>query len=592
MATGGLYGSSTIGTQVAAPGGESNGLYGNPATIGGTYFEYLIFQESATAPATPTGGEWNFAINEGVPPSGWSNSPPPNPSNRVWLSIAVVNSRDTSSLDWSVPGPLVVLGPTGPTGNLGPTGPTGATGAASTVAGPTGPTGALGPTGPTGTVPDIDPATPLVEGIVFGVTDQGPGTWSGTITNSANYLYYESPSQYHIYFDEFSAVYAAAQLGHIQVGQGITIFDGTSTIDYGVITAVDPGGTYITTSLKPFGTGYIDLKYCATMTLVGSNGANVGLGFGIYDNLNNGSYNTVVGYLAGQSIVNNNNNIVIGNGADVSSSSASNEITLGSSTNTKTRLFGALAMGGTDTGTSGQVLASSGPTGAPVWTSTSSLIGPTGPTGALGPTGPTGVAGPGVAAGGTAGQVLSKVNGTDYNTQWIDNYATQVKLPVKNATGSTINKGAVVYISGATGSNALISLAEANSDVTSATTVGFLESTLLTGDHGLVVTAGVIAGIDTSLATEGDPVWLSPTTPGGVLYGLANKPLAPAHLVYLGVVTRAHSTVGEIQVHILNGWELEELHNVSITAPSDGQALIYDAATTLWKNKYIAGGSF
>ena len=28
--------------------------------------------------------------------------------------------------------------------------------------------------------------------------------------------------------------------------------------------------------------------------------------------------------------------------------------------------------------------------------------------------------GPGVAAGGTAGQVLSKVDGTDYNTQWID----------------------------------------------------------------------------------------------------------------------------------------------------------------------------
>ena len=39
--------------------------------------------------------------------------------------------------------------------------------------------------------------------------------------------------------------------------------------------------------------------------------------------------------------------------------------------------------------------------------------GPTGPTGATGP------AGPGVAAGGTAGQVLSKINGTDYNTQWV-----------------------------------------------------------------------------------------------------------------------------------------------------------------------------
>lgn len=45
---------------------------------------------------------------------------------------------------------------------------------------------------------------------------------------------------------------------------------------------------------------------------------------------------------------------------------------------------------------------------------------PKGDTGATGPQGPTGPAGPGVAAGGTAGQVLSKVDGTDYNTQWIN----------------------------------------------------------------------------------------------------------------------------------------------------------------------------
>lgn len=37
-----------------------------------------------------------------------------------------------------------------------------------------------------------------------------------------------------------------------------------------------------------------------------------------------------------------------------------------------------------------------------------------------GPQGPKGDPGPGVAAGGTAGQVLSKVDSTDYNTQWVD----------------------------------------------------------------------------------------------------------------------------------------------------------------------------
>ena len=44
--------------------------------------------------------------------------------------------------------------------------------------------------------------------------------------------------------------------------------------------------------------------------------------------------------------------------------------------------------------------------------------GPQGNTGATGPVGATGAAGQGVPTGGTAGQVLSKVDGTNYNTQW------------------------------------------------------------------------------------------------------------------------------------------------------------------------------
>lgn len=65
------------------------------------------------------------------------------------------------------------------------------------------------------------------------------------------------------------------------------------------------------------------------------------------------------------------------------------------------------------------------------------LTGPAGPTGATGPTGPTGATGPagadgadgiGIPAGGTADQVLSKVDGTDYNTQWADVGSTSVTI--------------------------------------------------------------------------------------------------------------------------------------------------------------------
>jgi hypothetical protein len=81
-------------------------------------------------------------------------------------------------------------------------------------------------------------------------------------------------------------------------------------------------------------------------------------------------------------------------------------------------------------------------------------------------------------------------------------------------------------------------------------------------------------------------VWLGVS--GNLIYGLANKPVAPAHLVYIGVVTRVQSNNGEIYVKIQNGFELQELHNVLISSVANNEGLFYESATTLWKNKSIA----
>lgn len=72
-----------------------------------------------------------------------------------------------------------------------------------------------------------------------------------------------------------------------------------------------------------------------------------------------------------------------------------------------------------DTGATG----ATGPQGLKGDTGDTGPIGPQGiqgPTGATGATGATGPAGPGVAAGGTAGQVLVKASATDYDAQWSD----------------------------------------------------------------------------------------------------------------------------------------------------------------------------
>ena len=197
-------------------------------------------------------------------------------------------------------------------------------------------------------------------------------------------------------------------------------------------------------------------------------------------------------------------------------------------------------------------------------------------------------------ATGTSGEIYfnttSNVLRFHNGTAWTDFFATQVKHLVKNDSGTTLTKGTVVYTSGANGTNILVKKAQATSDQLSAQTLGFLETTLTANQSGYVITNGLITGIDTSSASAGAAVWLSPTTAGGVVYGLANKPQAPNHLVYLGVVTRSNVNNGEIFVHISNGWEIDELHNVNITNPQNNDVLTYNAGSGIWTNQQPTGG--
>ncbi|WP_214199296.1 hypothetical protein [Novosphingobium profundi] len=61
-----------------------------------------------------------------------------------------------------------------------------------------------------------------------------------------------------------------------------------------------------------------------------------------------------------------------------------------------------------------------GPAGADGAQGPAGNDGQDGAQGPAGADGATGATGPGVAAGGSAGQILSKVDGTDYNTEWVD----------------------------------------------------------------------------------------------------------------------------------------------------------------------------
>lgn len=151
-----------------------------------------------------------------------------------------------------------------------------------------------------------------------------------------------------------------------------------------------------------------------------------------------------------------------------------------------------------------------------------------------------------------------------------------------------INKGQAVYaIPTQDGTNILVGLASNSTEATSSKTMGLLDSTVSINGFANVVAEGLLSGLDTSTAAAGNPVWLG--TNGNLIYGLTNKPSAPNHLVFIGIVTRVNANNGEIFVKVQNGFELEELHNVDLktTVPVNGHLLGYDG--TLWVNKTIAG---
>lgn len=154
--------------------------------------------------------------------------------------------------------------------------------------------------------------------------------------------------------------------------------------------------------------------------------------------------------------------------------------------------------------------------------------------------------------------------------------------------GVAVTKGQAVYVTSADGTNMIVGKASNASEATSSKTMGLIESTLAINGQGNVITEGLLAGLDTTGATNpGDPVWLG--VDGNLIYGLANKPYAPAHLVFIGIVTRINANNGEIFVKVQNGFELKEIHDVDLitTTPVNGHILGYNG--TLWVNKTIAG---
>lgn len=155
---------------------------------------------------------------------------------------------------------------------------------------------------------------------------------------------------------------------------------------------------------------------------------------------------------------------------------------------------------------------------------------------------------------------------------------------VHNGEAVTITKGQAVYLFSASGNKASVKLANNTSDATSAKTFGLAAEDIASGANGMVICQGVIDGLNTSMFTAGDTLYL-----GNTAGSYTNvKPYAPNHFVYIGIVEKANAGNGQIYVRVQNGYEMDEIHDVDLitTPPVANNVLTYNG--TLWTASNVA----
>jgi hypothetical protein len=183
----------------------------------------------------------------------------------------------------------------------------------------------------------------------------------------------------------------------------------------------------------------------------------------------------------------------------------------------------------------------------------------------------------------TVGDMLKSVYDTDVDG--VVDSAERIQIVVRNSTGSTLTKGQIVYLSGATGNRPNAVLSQANTEATSSKTIGMVIANIANNADGQVAVNGTLHDLDTSAFTAGDTLWLSATTAGGMVAN--TPPIEPNHAVFIGYVARSHPNQGRVVLAIQNGYELDELHGVLITSPANNNVLTYESSTSLWKNKTV-----
>ena len=151
-------------------------------------------------------------------------------------------------------------------------------------------------------------------------------------------------------------------------------------------------------------------------------------------------------------------------------------------------------------------------------------------------------------------------------------------ITVVNKTGSQIEDGSAVCISGVLGQRPKAILADASTEATGDCLIGVATEDIANNGNGRITTFGLVRDINTTFCSEGDMVYTS-TTPGAISNVAA---ASPNHPNMVGFCLTSHASEGAILVKTQIGSELTDEHDVTITNPQDNNSLLYNG--TLWVN--------
>lgn len=118
-------------------------------------------------------------------------------------------------------------------------------------------------------------------------------------------------------------------------------------------------------------------------------------------------------------------------------------------------------------------------------------------------------------------------------------------IDVRNNTGSQINNGQVVYLSGSIGQKPTIALAQAD-DIATCQIIGVATHDIANNTNGKVTISGLVNGLDTSSFSDGVTVYLSSTVAGGLT---STPPASPNYVVEVGHIVYSNASNGILLIH-------------------------------------------